>query len=70
MAMANTVFFFKSKLFGSRGVDEHRNLSLEQFEMGNDQNGSYLLLKRPIQIYKGKNLNRFIIFVSTNLLIN
>ena len=41
-AMLNTVFYYNSKLFGLRGVDEHRNLSVEQFELGSDQNGSYL----------------------------
>ena len=38
-AILNTMFFYNSKLFGLRGVDEHRNLSVEQFELGVDQNG-------------------------------
>ena len=56
-AMLNTVFFYNSKLFGLRGVDEHRNLSVEQFEIGTDQNGSYILFTgRANKTYKGKTI--------------
>ncbi|CAG2217688.1 unnamed protein product [Mytilus edulis] len=40
--------------FGLRGVDEHRNLSVDQFELGKDQTGSYILFKgRANKTYKG-----------------
>lgn len=54
-AILNTMFFYNSKLFGLRGVDEHRNLSVDQFELGVDQNGCYLLfMGRGSKTYKGK----------------
>ena len=41
--------------FGLRGVDEHRNLSVDQFELGKDQTGSFILFKgRANKTYKGK----------------
>ncbi|CAC5398682.1 unnamed protein product [Mytilus coruscus] len=41
------------KLFGL-SVDEHRNLSVDQFELGKDQTGSYILFKgRANKTYKG-----------------
>ncbi|XP_071177735.1 uncharacterized protein [Mytilus edulis] len=40
--------------FGLRGVDEHRNLSVDQFELGKDQTGSYILFNgRANKTYKG-----------------
>ncbi|CAG2250785.1 unnamed protein product [Mytilus edulis] len=53
-AIMNTMFFYNSKLFGLRGVDEHRNLSVDQFELGKDQTGSFILFKgRANKTYKG-----------------
>ncbi|CAC5366376.1 unnamed protein product [Mytilus coruscus] len=37
-SVLNTMIFYNSKLFGLRGVDEHRNLSTNQFKIGKDQN--------------------------------
>ncbi|XP_066290479.1 zinc finger MYM-type protein 2-like [Branchiostoma lanceolatum] len=36
------VFFYNCKIFGLRGMDEHRHLQAEQFTLGLDQNGRYL----------------------------
>ena len=41
-AILNTMFFNNSKLFGLRGVAEDRNVSVDQFEIGKDQHGTYL----------------------------
>ncbi|CAG2191480.1 unnamed protein product [Mytilus edulis] len=35
--------------FGLRGVDEHRNLSVDQFELGKDQTGSYYIIQGQSQ---------------------
>ncbi|CAC5425074.1 unnamed protein product [Mytilus coruscus] len=57
----NTMFFYNSKLFGLRGVDEHRNLSVDQFELGKDQTGSYILFKgRANKTYKGGLNQRYL----------
>ncbi|CAC5364681.1 MALT1 [Mytilus coruscus] len=48
-------FFYNSKLLGLRGVKEYRNLSVDQFELGNDQTGSYILFKgRANKTFYGK----------------
>ena len=41
-AMLNTGYFYNCKLFGLRGVDEHRQLDSDQFLIGCDQNGKYI----------------------------
>ncbi|XP_052084902.1 uncharacterized protein LOC127722094 [Mytilus californianus] len=53
-SVLNTMFFYNSKLFGLRGVDEHRNLSTDQFKIGKDQNGHYIAFSgRASKTYKG-----------------
>ena len=42
-SMLNAMFFYNNKLFGLRGVDEHRNLSKNKFKLGSDQNGQYIM---------------------------
>ena len=41
-SMINTVFFYNTKLFGLRAMDEHRRLACEQFEVGEDNHGKYI----------------------------
>ena len=54
-SLSNTMFYYNSKLFGLRGVDEHRNLTTDQFEFGKDQLGKYIQFKgRTNKTYKGK----------------
>ena len=36
------MFFYACKLFRLRGHDEHRNLTCEQFTVGNDVQGKYI----------------------------
>ena len=56
-AILNTIFFYNSKLFGLRGVAEHRNLSVDQFEIGKDQHGTYLQFnERANKTLKGKTV--------------
>ena len=51
----NTVFFYNSKLFGLRGVDEHRELCVNQISIGTDQTGKYIMFNgRASKTYKGK----------------
>ena len=69
-AILNTMFFYNSKLFGLRGVDEHRNLSVDQFELGLgvDQNGCYLLfIGRASKTYKGKFFTLMYFFENESL---
>ena len=35
-------YFYMCKAYGLRGRDEHRSLSVDQFVIGNDENGRYL----------------------------
>lgn len=52
-----SVFFYNCKLFGLRGVDEHRNLSIGQFELHdmNDGERPYIVFRgRSSKTYKGK----------------
>ncbi|CAG2223082.1 unnamed protein product [Mytilus edulis] len=59
-AIMNTMFFYNSKLFGLRGVDEHRNLSVDQFELGKDQTGSFILFKgRANKTYKEAGIDGY-----------
>lgn len=37
--LQHTIFFYCCKLFGLRGLDEHRNLVCEQFNVGEDAQG-------------------------------
>jgi hypothetical protein len=56
-AILNTMFFYNSKLVGLRGVDEPKNLSVDQFEIEKDQNGTYLQFNgRANKTYKGKTV--------------
>lgn len=48
-SMLYSVFFYNSKLFGLRGIDEHRNLAINQFEL-HDENDN----DRPLIIFKGR----------------
>lgn len=41
-ALLNTVFYYNTKLFGLRAIDEHRNLQCEQFNVGTDTRGVYV----------------------------
>jgi hypothetical protein len=42
-SILNTVFFYNSKLFGLRRVDEHRELCVNQISIGTDQTGKYII---------------------------
>lgn len=60
-SMLNTLFFYNCKLFGLRAVDEHKTLSVDQFELGQDQKGKFInFTGRANKTYKGK-LNLLII---------
>lgn len=48
-SMLYSVFFYNCKLFGLRGIDEHRNLAINQFEL-HDENDN----DRPLIIFKGR----------------
>ena len=52
-SMLNTVFFYNCKLFGLRGVDEHRNLAVDQFELQEDPQPSLIFKGRTNKTYKG-----------------
>jgi hypothetical protein len=56
-SLLNSVFFYNCKLFGLRGVDEHRDLTIDQFELY-DLNGDdrpYIVFRgRTSKTYKGK----------------
>lgn len=41
-SMLNTVFYYNCKLFGLRGMDEHRSLTSDQFTLGQDKEGTYI----------------------------
>ncbi|CAG2222207.1 unnamed protein product [Mytilus edulis] len=54
-SMTNTMFYYNSKLFGLRGVDEHKHLNTDQFDLGVDQRGKYITFNgRASKTYKGK----------------
>lgn len=54
-SLLNTVFFYNCKLFGLRGVDEHRNLCVSQFRLDSDQDGLYIhFTGKSNKTYKGK----------------
>ena len=54
-SLLNFVFFYNCKLFALRAVDEHKNLSIQQLELGEDQNGYYIQFTgRANKTYKGK----------------
>ena len=54
-SLLNFVFFYNCKLFALRTVDEHKNLSIQQLELGEDQNGYYIQFTgRANKTYKGK----------------
>ena len=56
-SLSNTMFYYNSKLFGLRGVDEHRNLTTDQFFLGSDQSGKFIQFKgRSSKTYKGKKI--------------
>jgi len=42
LGMSYAVFFYNCKLFGFRGMDEHRNLAAEQFQVKADTVGKYI----------------------------
>ncbi|XP_061170897.1 zinc finger MYM-type protein 2-like [Saccostrea echinata] len=59
-SMLNTVFFYNCKLFGLRAVDEHKTLSVDQFELGQDQKGKCInFTGRENKTYKGKMIYKF-----------
>lgn len=59
-AIVNTVFFYNCKLFGLRAVDEHRQLSVDQFELGTDQEGKFIKFSgRANKTYKGNGFPYF-----------
>lgn len=54
-SILNTMFFYNSNFFGLRGVDEHRELSVDQIVVGNDENGPYIVFNgRSNKTYKSK----------------
>ncbi|XP_063415439.1 uncharacterized protein LOC134697228 [Mytilus trossulus] len=53
-SLTNTMFYYNSKLFGLRGVDEHKHLNTDQFDLGVDQRGKYITFNgRASKTYKG-----------------
>lgn len=53
-SMLNTLFFYNCKLFGLRAVDEHKTLSVDQFELGQDHKGKFInFTGRATKTYKG-----------------
>ena len=42
-ALSYGVFFYNCKVFGLRGMNEHVNLTVEQYEFGKDSLGEYLV---------------------------
>ena len=42
LSISFAVFFYNCKLFGLRGMDEHRDLASEQFNVSNDEIGKYV----------------------------
>ena len=54
-SILNTVFFYNSKLFGLRRVDERRELCVNQISIGTDQTGKYIMFNGTAsKTYKGK----------------
>lgn len=51
-SLLNTVFYDSCKLFGLRGMDEHRSLTRDQFSLGQDNVGTYI-------DFQGKTSNNF-----------
>ncbi|XP_066288271.1 zinc finger MYM-type protein 3-like [Branchiostoma lanceolatum] len=43
MGLSYCVFYYNCKVFGLRGMDEHRRLQIEQYKFGTDVSGKYLL---------------------------
>ena len=41
-SLLNTVFYYNCKIFGLRGMDEHRKLECDQFSLDSDSEGSYI----------------------------
>lgn len=41
-SMLNTLLFYNCKLFGLKAVDEHKTLSVDQSELGQDQKSKFL----------------------------
>jgi hypothetical protein len=55
--MLNTVFFYNCKLFDLRAVDEHKTLPVDQFELGEGQNGNFIhFTGRANKTYRGKSI--------------
>ncbi|XP_061187163.1 uncharacterized protein LOC133195333 [Saccostrea echinata] len=53
-ALLNTMFFYNCKLFGLRGVDEHRGMEIDLIELGFDKYGHFLKFKgRSNKTFKG-----------------
>ena len=46
--LQNAVYFYTSKVYGLRAIDEHYNLSCEQFIFGNDTIGHYIKYEAKI----------------------
>ncbi|XP_066300880.1 zinc finger MYM-type protein 3-like [Branchiostoma lanceolatum] len=42
MGLSHGVFFYNCKVFGLRGMDEHRRLQVEQYKFGSDVSGRYI----------------------------
>lgn len=42
-SLINTVFYYNCKLFGLRGMDEHRSLSCDQYTFGETSDGLIIL---------------------------
>ena len=64
-SILNTVFFYNSKLFDLRGVDEHRELCVNQISIGTDQNGKYIIFNgRANKTYKGKIFVFYVVIVT------
>ncbi|XP_048763272.2 uncharacterized protein LOC125671541 isoform X2 [Ostrea edulis] len=41
-SLFNTVFYYNCKIFGLKGLDEHRKLECNQFRLSKDSGGSYI----------------------------
>ena len=48
LSLTFAVFFYNCKLFGLRGMDEHKDLASEQFNVSNDEIGKYVLFSSRV----------------------
>ena len=62
IGLRNITFWYNYKLFGLQACDEHRNLEVSQYEIGEDEIGTYLRFKgRSSKNYQGGLQHRRVI---------